>query len=84
MKEVRKRANMGAENRFYKIEPTDSIWWVEPDGTKDTFLFSFDKKKIYDLFKDYRNLTPEQKRIFDEENPFWCDFMNGNLKPMKE
>lgn len=71
------------ENRFYKIKPTDKIWWVEPNGTKDEFLFSFDKKKIYDLFSDYHKLTKKQKAIFDKENQFWHDFMNGELKPLE-
>ena len=37
--------------------------------------FDFDKVKIYNLFADYpHNLTPEEKEIFDKENPYWCDF----------
>nr|DAS60821.1 MAG TPA: hypothetical protein [Caudoviricetes sp.] len=29
------------------------------------------------MFKDYPHaLTPEQKKIFDEENPFWKDFFS--------
>ena len=40
-------------------------------------LFSFDKKKIYNLFADYpHNLTAEEKEIFDKENPFWKDFFS--------
>lgn len=74
---------MAEDDKFYKKEPTDKIWWVEPDGTKDTFLFSFDKKTIYDLFRDYHKLTRKQKAIFDKENPFWHDFMNGKLKPLE-
>ena len=62
-------------NKFYKKDPTDSIWWVEPDGRKDAFLFSFDKKKVYDLFFDYHKLTKKQKELFDKENPFWKKFM---------
>ena len=33
------------------------------------FLFSFDKKTIYNFWEDYDKLTAEQKAIFDEEFP---------------
>ena len=63
---------------FYKEKPTDKVYWVEqPDEEKKIgeFLFSFDKKKIFNLFADYPHaLTAEQKRVFDKENPFWADF----------
>lgn len=60
---------------FYKNNPDDKIWWVEDLDTVGQFLFSFDKKTIFNLFADYpHNLSPEQKRIFDEENPYWADF----------
>ena len=40
-------------------------------------MFTFDKKKIYYLYTDYPNkLTPEEKEIFDKENPFWVDFFS--------
>ena len=30
---------------------------------------------IYNMFADYPNkLTPQQKELFDKENPFWADF----------
>lgn len=76
---------MAEENSFYKINDSDSIWWVEnSEQKKDQFLFTFDKKKIFDLFFDYPDkLTKKQKELFDKENPFWCDFFNGNLKPLK-
>lgn len=41
-------------------------------------MFSFDKQKIYHLFRDYPNaLTPEEKAIFDSECPFWHEFFEG-------
>lgn len=60
---------------FYKNKETDTIWWVESLDTVGKFLFSFDKKKIFNLFADYpQNLTKEQKEVFDKENPNWRDF----------
>ena len=60
---------------FYKNKETDKTWWVENNDTVGEFLFSFDKKKIFNLFADYpHNLTNEQKEIFDNENPYWADF----------
>ena len=60
---------------FYKNKETDTIWWVESLDTVGEFLFSFDKKKIFNLFADYpQNLTKEQKEVFDKENPNWRDF----------
>lgn len=61
---------------FYKNDEADKIWWV--DNAKDekgVFLFSFDKKKVYNLFSDYPwKLTSEEKVIFDKENPSWAEF----------
>lgn len=60
---------------FYHNEPDDKIWWVDNMEAIGEFLFSFDKKKIFNLFEDYpHKLTPEQKELFDRENPFWKDF----------
>ena len=42
------------------------------------FLFSFDKKKVYNLFKDYpQKLSKEEKKLFDKENPEWAELLNG-------
>ena len=60
---------------FYRNKETDKIWWVENNDMVGEFLFSFDKKKIFNLYADYpHNLTKEQKEIFDKENPYWADF----------
>lgn len=61
--------------RYYKKNDNDLIWWVDNRIQKGEVLFSFDKKKIFSLFKDYpHNLSKEEKEIFDRENPYWKDF----------
>ena len=68
---------MEQSNKFYKENPDDKIWWVNNPETKGEWLFSFDKKTVFNMFADYPDkLTPEQKAIFDEENPFWADFFS--------
>lgn len=65
---------MPSKKDFYKNEETDKIWWVETE-TKGEFLFSFDKKTIFNLFSDYpHKLTKAQVAQFDKENPFWAEF----------
>ena len=66
---------MAESGDFYKENDSDKVWWVETPDTKGEFLFTFDKETIYNLFEDYPwALTEEQKRIFDDENPYWKDF----------
>ena len=49
--------------------------WIENQDTVGEMLFTFDGEKAFNLFRDYpHGLTEEQKRIFDEENPYWADF----------
>ena len=64
-----------ARNNFYKENPNDRIWWVDDPDTKGVWLFSFDRQKVFNLFADYPDkLTPDQKRLFDRENPYWAEF----------
>lgn len=63
------------QNNWYKNKPTDKIWWLDNPNKVGEWLFSFDKKKTFNMFADYPHaLTKEQKAIFDEENPYWKDF----------
>lgn len=77
---------MAQSSKFYKNDPKDKIWWVDniveidgkPGKTVGEWLFSFDKKRVFNMFRDYpHELTPEQKKIFDEENPYWADFFKN-------
>ena len=75
---------------FYKENKSKKIWKVAhyklndeekrvADGNFDIvtgeLLFSFDKKKIYNLWTDYpQKFTQEEKELFDKENSYWADF----------
>lgn len=62
---------------FYKKHLRDKVWWVDTSDREGLFLFSFDRREIFNLFKDYpHKLTPEQKAIFDKENPYWAEFFS--------
>ena len=61
---------------WYKDEESNKVWWLD-NGNEVTgeFIFSFDKKKQYNLFSDYPDmLTREELEIFDKEYPFWANF----------
>ena len=73
----RRRVNMEQSIKFFKNDPSDSIWWVDTSGTVGEWLFTFDKKRIFNMFRDYpHELTEQQKEIFDRENPYWANFFN--------
>ena len=60
---------------FSKNRKTDVIFWVDNCDYIGQHLFTFNKRKIYNLFRDYPyNLTAEQKEIFDRENPYWREY----------
>lgn len=67
---------MESNNReFYKENETDLIWWVDNPDVLGVWEFSFDRETVFNLFADYPfKLTPEQKEIFDRENPYWANF----------
>lgn len=67
---------MESNNReFYKENETDVIWWVDNPDVLGVWEFSFDRKTVFNMFADYPDkLTPEQKEIFDRENPYWANF----------
>ncbi len=68
---------MAQSNKLFKNNPTDKIWWVDTSEQDGVWEFTFDKKEVFNMFADYpHKLTPEQKKIFDKENPFWADFFS--------
>ena len=65
------------DDGFYKNDPGGRIWWKDTPGVVGEFLFSFDRQKVYNLFADYpHNMSAEEVRIFDGENPEWADFFS--------
>lgn len=66
---------MKNNNHWYKENETDRIWWIDNPDAKGVWLFSFDRETVFNLFEDYPyKLTPEQKAVFDKENPYWAEF----------
>ena len=66
---------------LYKNEDKDKIWWVEPTEDIKTGLplFTFDKKTAFSVLTDYPdNLSPEQRKLFEKENPFWVDYLKSS------
>lgn len=62
---------------FYKKNKNDVVWLVDNIDKVGEHLFSFDKKKIYNLFLDYpHNLSKGEVEIFNKENPYWREFFN--------
>ena len=64
---------------WYKNNPTDKIWWRDNVDAVGELLFSFDKKRLLNFFRDYpHELTPEQIAIFKRENPILAQLKEGS------
>lgn len=69
-----------SDRTFFKQNKDDIIWWVDTSDVDGDWLFSFDKKKIYNMFSDFpQKLTEEEVKIFVKENPYWADFFKDRL-----
>ena len=71
--------------KFYKENPHDKIYWVSVYDREGEFLVSFDRKTVFNIFSDYPwRFTPEQKALFDKENPYWANFFQerNDIKPL--
>ena len=72
---------MSNEIYFYKENDADQIWWVDNMDRVGLHLFSFDKKKIYNLFTDYPYaMTEEEIAVFNRENPLWSEFFQNRFE----
>ena len=73
------------QGTYYKNNPDDLIWWKDTPDRVGEWVFSFDMKNDFNMFKDYPwNLTAEQKKIFDNENPYWKDFFSERVTDCTE
>ncbi len=62
---------------WQKKRSASRIWWKIIPDTYGEFVFSFDLKTEFNLFAEYPwALTPEQKKIFDEDEPYWAKFFS--------
>ena len=69
--DVQYNIEVASMENFYKNNPNSRVWWLAKDECDfDEFLFSFDKKKIYNLYEDYgHNMTDEEMEILNEDEP---------------
>ena len=66
---------MDQKPRFFKNKRSDKIWCLDTSDKVGEWVFTFDKKTLFNMFADYPyKLTPEEKAIFDKENPYWAEF----------
>ena len=66
---------------FYKDEPANKIWWLDNYDVIGEHIFSFDKKKTYNLFADFPDkLSKEEVEIFVKEEPYWANFFKDRLE----
>lgn len=64
-------------NDFYKNNPSDKVYWKDTSDQDGLMIFSFDCKREFNLWTDYPwKLTPEEKELFDKENPYWAEFFS--------
>lgn len=61
-----------------KQDTTLNFRWLDNPEKVGERLFTFDGKTVFNLFRDYpQALTEEQKRVFDELNPYWKEFFKN-------
>lgn len=71
----------GLLSDFYKKDDNRKVWWIDALEQKGPLLFSFDRKKIYNYWRDYpSNLTPEEVKIFQEDEPYWANFRRTKME----
>ena len=68
-------AAVSSRKTLFRKNRGDKVWWVEEDDVYGNMEFTFDKKKVYNLFRDYpEKLSVKEWMVFNEENPYWKNF----------
>ena len=52
------------------------VYWLENENKKrrGELLFSFDRIKVFNYYRDYpNNLSEEELKIFNKYEPFWAN-----------
>lgn len=63
---------------FHKEHESDKVWHVRYPRIIGCHAVSFDRKRTLNLFEDNPwRFTPEEKALFDKENPYWADFFKN-------
>ena len=69
------RRELNMNNRGHERQ---TFSWVHDPKNIGNMFFTFDGKKIFNLFRDYpHELTENEKELFDTENPYWAEFFRG-------
>lgn len=65
---------------LHKEKEEYKTMWVDNVDSIGERLFTFDKKKIYNLFEDYpQNMSDEEVKIFNKENSYWREFFGDRF-----
>lgn len=69
---------------FEPVNEKARVWSTGYYGERGGVYYSFDKKKIYNLWVDYPyNMTEEEIQLFQEDVPFWADFFRDRIENRK-
>lgn len=61
------------------LRPKGNKIWELITEEEGPLYFSFDKKKIYNFWTDYWDLTDEEREIFNKEYPVMARLKNPNV-----
>ena len=63
---------MTVEVRYlFKMNKKYKCWWIKPVDLCGVPIVTFDKRKVYFLFRDKEMLTKEEREIIKQEDPYW-------------